>query len=242
MKLVSLPQSEICDVIFLTNTADIETYAMTKKAIASLKLSEENNKFRIIVVESNQNNPPVYDDIDCALHYLEEFNYNKALNLAFEHIQSDYVYVSNNDVLFMKNWYSQIRYYMDAFDLDSASPWCPVKQHGVNDRAQAMILNYPRYSVIEGHDPVVTFMGWGWIMKKEILEKFIPFDEDMKFWFQDNHLGLQLKTNGYKHGCVTSSEVIHFGQRSYPLIPADKLHGMTMGIYDAFVQKWAHLK
>jgi hypothetical protein len=156
VKLITLPQSEICDVIFLTNTADNETYDMTKKAIASLKLSEENNQFRIIVVESNQNNPPVYEGVEYILYYSGEFNYNKALNLAFEYIRSDYVYVSNNDVLFMKNWYSQIRYYMDAFDLDSASPWCPVKQHGVNEQAQAMILNYPRYSVIEGYDPIIT--------------------------------------------------------------------------------------
>ena len=240
LNTISLPTNETLDVIFLVNTTDEETWIMTSNAIQSLKESETQNKFRIILVESYQGvEKRNFDyEVDMTIYYKGDFNYNRALNLAFEEVLSDYVAVFNNDVLFMPDWYSQIRYYMGVFNLDSASPWCPVPQTGPNPQVQKAILEYPGNSVILGYDPILTFSGWGWIMKKVVLDKLRPFDEDLSFWFQDNHMCLQLKTMGLKHGAVTSSKVIHFGQKSYNQIPKDKLHSMTMGLYEKFISKW----
>jgi len=118
--LMEYPEHEICDVIFLSKTSNKDVFDMTQKAINSLHDSEKNNKFRVIVVESNLDaNTPKYENIHLSVTYEEPtFNYNKALNLAFNHVESDYVAVFNNDVLFMEDWYSIIRYYMDVFCLD----------------------------------------------------------------------------------------------------------------------------
>jgi glycosyltransferase involved in cell wall biosynthesis len=237
VRFINFIQNEITDVIFLSNTADKETFQMTSDAIDSLRKSESNNKFRIILVESNSNNPPAYD-VDISIAYSGDFNYNRALNMAFEHVVSDYVCVFNNDVYFKENWYSEIRYHMDAFSLDSASPLCPVPQVGPSPMAQKMILEYPAASVIIGYEPIVHFCGWGWIMKKEALDLLRPMPEELKFWFQDNHMAIQLRKFNKKHGCVTSSHVIHFGQKSYRYIEPENLHSMTHGLQETFLKKY----
>lgn len=243
MRLIDYPKNETADVIFLTYTSDDDIFKMTQSAISSLRHSEQNNKFRVILVESYKDFDVVNYDADVKIIYEEtEFSMNRALNNAFKHLESDWVYVSNNDVVFCENWYSILRYYTDIFDLDSASPRSPYDQRGIADSAQKMISNYPEHSVIVGNEVIVHFSGWGWLMKTSLLKTLLPFPEDLKFWFQDNHLSLQLKELGKKHGCVTSSNVIHFGQQSYRLIPQDKLHEMTQGIYGDFIKKWMHLK
>jgi GT2 family glycosyltransferase len=229
--------NETSDVIFLVKTADLETYQMTADAISSLRNSELNNKFRVILVESSIDNPSKYD-ADVTINYDGEFNYNKALNMAFEYLNSDYVCVFNNDVYFQKDWYSIIRYYMDIFNLDSASPRCPVPQVGPNPLAQKMILEYPESAVILGYEALVHFCGWGWIMKREVLNLLRPMPEDLTFWFQDNHMALQLQKLNKKHGCVTSSHVIHYGQKSYRYIEPSSLYKMTHGLQNVFAQKW----
>lgn len=237
MQFFNYIENETSDVIFLVKTVDLETYEMTADAILSLKKSELNNNFRVILVESNTDNPPKYD-VDITINYDGEFNYNKALNMAFEYLKSDYVCVFNNDVSFKKDWYSTIRYYMDIFNLDSASPRCPELQVGPNALAQKMILEYPEASVIIGYEALVHFCGWGWIMKRDVLDLLRPMPEDLTFWFQDNHMALQLKNLNKKHGCVTSSHVIHYGQKSYKHIEPKNLYKMTHGLQDTFCKKW----
>jgi len=234
--IVELPKNAICDIIFLTNTADQFVYEMTNTAIKSLKASEENNKFRVILVESGDKTFKY--DVEITIPYSGDFNYNKALNMALQHIESDCVGVFNNDVIFTENWFSYLRYYMSIFNLDSASPWCPIPQIGPNKIAQEKILSYPEHSVIVGHEVLTIFAGWGWVMNKNVLEKLIPQPEDLTFWFVDNHMSMQLKTMGYKHATVTASKVYHLGQKSYEHIPPENLHSMTHGLQEKFVSKW----
>lgn len=241
MELIEYPEGEICDVIFLTNTANDDVFKMTSNAIKSLRDSETNNKFRIVVVESNQNIDQLLNfnyDSDLSLVYSGEFNYNRALNLAFEHVENNHVAVFNNDVLFIENWYSMLRYNMDIFNLNSASPHCPVKQNGPNEVAQAKLLNYKDSTVVSGFECITEFAGWGWVTTKEIIDKLFPLDEQMSFWFQDNDIALSLQNLRCKHATVVDSKVIHFGQSSYSLIDPSKLHDMTTGLYQTFVKKW----
>jgi GT2 family glycosyltransferase len=233
------PTNEICDVIFLTKTTNEDVFKMTSAAINSLKESEEHNKFRVILVESQRQSIFTYENVDILVDFHdEEFNYNKALNMAFLYINSEYVAVFNNDVLFTVDWYSNLRLYMNVFNLDSASPWCPIPQTGPKPEIQRTILNYPPFSVIKGYTPILTFNGWGWVMKREVLLHLLPLDQTMKFWFQDDDMCMQLKQKGFIHGCVTNSHVIHFGQKSYSLIDQTSLHNLTIGVYQDYIKKW----
>ena len=113
------PKNQTCDIIFLTNTANDDVFHMTNTAIQSLYASEENNNFRVILVESG--NQSYKYNVEITVPYEGDFSYNKALNMAFKHIESDCVGVFNNDVIFTENWFSYMSYYMDVFELDSAS-------------------------------------------------------------------------------------------------------------------------
>lgn len=238
MEFILPPENEICDLIILTNTADILTYEMTLNAISTLRKSEPNNKFRVILVESNQNNYYKYP-VDIMLPYKGDFNYNRALNMAFEYIESDYVAVFNNDVSFQANWYTILRYYMDVFELDSASPLCPTEQFGIKPEATKFLLSLPEHIVHINGGSVTCFCGWGWVMKRNVLDMIRPLSEDMVFWFQDDDIVMSLKSINKKHGLVTSSHVIHFGQKSYNLIEQSKIYSMTHGVHDKFRQKWS---
>lgn len=238
MHITKYPSGEVCDLIMLTKTMDDETYKMTLNAIDSLKKSENSNKFRVILVESNKVSQYKYP-VDVTLFYTEEnFNYNKALNMAFKNVVNDYVCVSNNDVVFMPQWYSLLRYYMDIFNLDSASPKCPRPQAGVNTELLRQILNFPDSMVVVGYEALLHLAGWCWVMKKDTLREMLPFPEDLIFWFQDNHMGKVLHSLGKKHGLVTQSHVIHFGQQSYKYIPEDKQKSMTVDLQQVFINKW----
>lgn len=238
MKIIEPTPLETCDVIILTNTSDDDVFTMTQNAIKSLKNSEKADCFRVILVESNHSSKYVYQGVTLMINTSGEFNYNKALNDAFVYLNSDYVYVSNNDVLFTEGWYSTLRNYMRTFDLDSASPRCPTEQYGLKPEAQQEILNFPADCVVVGYRTVVNFCGWGWCMSQELLRQMLPLDESLTFWFQDDDLVRTLEKMNKKHGLVTSSHVIHFGQSSYRLIDPSKLHGYTIGLQDTFVNKW----
>jgi hypothetical protein len=230
------PKNQTCDIIFLTKTVNDDVFKMTETAINSLYASEDDNKFRVILVESG--NQSYQYNVDITIPYTGEFSYNRALNLAFEHIKSDYVGVFNNDVIFTDKWFSYIHFFMNLFNLDSASPWCPIPQVGPNPQAQQKILSYPDHAVIVGYEVLTIFAGWGWLMKRSVLEKLIPQPEDLTFWFVDNHMSMQLQTMGYKHATVTASKVYHLGQKSYAHISPEKIYEMTHGLQSKFISKW----
>jgi hypothetical protein len=230
------PKNQTCDIIFLTKTVNDDVFKMTETAINSLYASEEDNKFRVILVESG--NQSYQYNVDVTVPYTGEFSYNRALNLAFEHIESDYVGVFNNDVIFTDKWFSYIHFFMNLFSLDSASPWCPIPQVGPSPLAQQKILSYPDHAVIVGYEVLTIFAGWGWLMKRSVLEKLIPQPEDLTFWFVDNHMSMQLQTMGYKHATVTASKVYHLGQKSYAHISPEKIYEMTHGLQSKFISKW----
>lgn len=237
--IAEFPKNEICDVIFLTKTINDDVFRMTDTAIKSLHASEKNNKFRVIVVESG--NLGYKYQAHMTIPYYGDFSYNKALNMAFANLQSKWVAVFNNDVIFTENWFSEMIMNMSIFNLDSASPWCPVPQVGPNPQAQQKILSYPDHAVIVGYEVLTIFAGWGWLMKRQVLESLLPQPEDLTFWFVDNHMSMQLQTMGYKHATVTASKVHHLGQKSYSHISSDKIHAMTHGLQEKFVSKWSHL-
>ncbi len=237
--IFDLPKGETADIIFLTRTENEDVFKMTSTAINSLVASEAHNNFRVIVVESGKQNVFIYENASLTIPFLDaDFNYNKAINMATQYLESDIVGVFNNDVIFTEDWYSQLRYYMDLFRLDSASPWCPVPQNGVNQQVQDTILRYSPHTVVNGYEVLKHFAGWGWVMRRTVLESLLPQPEDLSFWFVDNHMCNQLISMNYKHATVTSSLVVHLGQKSYTLIPKDKIEQMTTGLYERFLSKW----
>ena len=137
------------DVIILTNTADQGIYQMTENAIESLKESEEPGKFNIIIVESNKRSTYEYN-VDHQIHPSEDFNYNTYLNIGSKYCVSEYSAVSNNDVLFRKNWWTKMKQAFIDHNLDTASPKSPTEQFGIVQRVEMKHRYTPITKVVEG--------------------------------------------------------------------------------------------
>lgn len=228
------------DVIILTNTVDDSIYRMTTNAINSLRKSSENDVFNIILVESNKTTNYAYE-VDMYLKPEEEFNYNIYLNMAIKHCECDYSCVSNNDVLFHKNWWPKLNEKMVEMSLDTASPKSPIQQNGIVPRAEIKHRFTPINKVVEGYQVVYTFCGWCWVMTKDVRNWLFPLDEQFSFFYQDNDIIMRLQEKNCKHALVGGSLVEHYGQSSHKILHDNKKYlDFTFNLEKKFIDKWKH--
>jgi GT2 family glycosyltransferase len=138
----------------------------------------------------------------------EDFNYNKSINKGLEAVQYDWVVISNNDVGYEKNWFTEIMNIRNKRpDIDSFSPKDPM-----------LYMKYFDWHFIESEDDYFesykvseALMGWSLVINKTYLDKITPFDEQFDMYYQDNDYAEVLKTNGIKHALVRNSIACHLG-------------------------------
>jgi GT2 family glycosyltransferase len=70
-------------------------------------------------------------------------------------------------------------------------------------------------------------MGWSFAIKREVLEKLIPLDEDFDMYYQDNDLVERLKLLGVKHALVRNSIAVHYETNSVGKIDESKRAKMS---------------
>lgn len=224
---------EKVDVIILSNTKNLHYYDMTKKAIDSLIESEASVEFNVYLVETNINLfnefPEGYQSATKVINPNIPFNYNKFINIGLKNCKSDYVVMVNNDVVFEKNWLSNMINAMNDNNADSASPYSPdcpdLKQCG----------NIP--DVWEGYEVNKQVFGFCIVATRKALN-VVDFDEQFEFWYQDNDYAMQLKENNLKHILVKNSVVNHLGQSSHQLVDDKDKYKFTNGMKELFNKKW----
>ena len=217
------------DVVILSNTATYQIWEMTQNAINTLNNSQKDFKFNILVVETNPDLNISYFDAEI-VRPNESFGYNRFLNIGIEHFKDSnslYIILANNDLIFHNNWLSAIIY--GDFSWDSACPhnpgWPPHSELGNKN--------------IEGFNIGKEFTGWCQVFKRESLNKLLPLDEDIKFWFSDNWLAWKMQQLEMKNVLVGRSHVTHLTSQSHHLIP-DGLHQKwTHGQHEIFLKKIA---
>jgi hypothetical protein len=197
------------DVVIISWAKDDYLKDVTKKGLDSLFQSEsEEIAFHAYVIESN---PLVdyneYQNIGerhtCTTIHPEDkiFGYNKYLNIGVNQGKSEYVALCNNDLVYEKNWASEIIKVMDEFpDLLSASPWCPQTQ-GDNKNHEGK--TYIGYRIR------VEVAGWCIFQNREIYQIIEKLDESLTFWYSDNIYSDEIRIRGIKHGLVANSLVNH---------------------------------
>ena len=228
----------IVDIIFLSNTVDVEQYGNTQRAINTLLLADSSDtEYNIIIVESNK------DHLDQGFHYHgcnvvipdEEFNYNRFLNKGLEHTKGGWVIISNNDVIFTQHWLWRIlEFNHHNPGYHSFSPYEP-KWHKDKAEQSGIYGDLPFY---EGYRTSFEITGWCIVMKPELIKTCELFDERFKFWYQDNDYAKTIESKGFKHALVTDSRVYHMVSKSYSTIPKDKLKNMTDEQCAVFRDKW----
>lgn len=210
------------DVVMLSCTKDAKSKKMTQEAINTLEKSESNFKFTINLVETNgllYNQFGPYGGNVNHIFPNEEFGYNKFLNIGFKNITSDYVVIANNDLVFNSGWFSKIYEAVCVHGLDSACPKSPGWEFHKNYGDDV----YMAWGT--GHE----WCGWCIVIRREALEKLLPFPEDLLFWCQDDFMAFHMQTLGMKHALVGSSHVRHLVNQSHRFIPKEKMHEYTHG-------------
>ena len=226
------------DVIILTKTTSMESLTMTKRTMISMQEAEKKYKFHFHLVESGFHTYTQYKPLVDSYFLIrgEDFNYNKSINKALEATQYEWVVISNNDVGYEKNWFTEIMNIRNKRpDIDSFSPKDPMLYMKYFD--WHFIESKEEY--FESYNVTEALMGWSLVVNKSALDKISPFDEQFDMYYQDNDYAEMIKKNGIKHALVRNSIACHLGtlnigEDKYNQKKKDKL---SEG-YLKFAKKW----
>lgn len=206
-----IKRREVVDVVMLTNTKDENYFRMTKDAIVSLNKSSSIANFNIILVESNLNSKysHKYRELGCQVIFnSSRFSFSKNINYGLKHCTSRYICLTNNDVVFHRNWFDNI--YLNV-DRDS--------NIGVYSTLDPYLgLNLPQdTSLIEGYKPVGFHSGWCHVIDTQVLEEQKELSEKFDIWFMDDDFCMNLQNQNIKQVLAKESIVYHLGTSSIGL-------------------------
>lgn len=229
------------DVVMLSNTADRRIYEMTREAITTMRESDPDHFFRVVLVETQHPNFMAeqgfdYEDICTpiypkAVNADKKFNYNEFLNLGLQlnNNQSQHVVIANNDLVFHEHWFTNLAREMHRYTLDVASPFAPGwPPHEAMPKAPDLLF---------GTRTSYEVCGWCWCFRKSSLELILPLDVRFNFEFQDVDIVQQLLAQGHgRMALVRSAKVTHLLNQSHHLLE-DK-EGMIAGAADTYREKY----
>jgi GT2 family glycosyltransferase len=223
------------DIIILSYAKTDELKQTTLNCVESLLASEKPEEivFETLVIESNKQMQPYQYQGTKTIYPDTAFGYNKYLNIGISITNNPYVCLCNNDLVFHRNWANEI---LNAFtnypEIASASPFC--KNFNYDER----IINGEnviRRDKNPGINGILT--GWCIFVKRSVLTKIGPLDEQFVFWYADNDYDHTLRKHGIKHALVKSSFVTHLACQSHDLL-SDKKDELTIGQWSVFEEKW----
>jgi GT2 family glycosyltransferase len=223
------------DVIFLSYTKDLQYYGLTQRAINTLKALNRQYSFNIIIIETNKNlydNGFVYENCKVIIPN-EEFNYNKFLNIGLNECKNNFVLISNNDVIFTQNSIEAMMHVVEISKAGSVSPREP-------NWPQQQEFNNDSSAFVEGYEIGKHLTGWCLLIKKQTLDILGKFDENFKFWYQDNDYAECLKRNNIRHVIALKSRVYHVNNFSHSLVDNNKLLELTHGLEKTFKEKYGN--
>ena len=223
------------DVICLTNTLSVGTYELTCRTLFTLRHMDQSHKFNIILMESG--NPWDYSNfVDKYIVSTEPFGYNKYINLASKHCVNDWVVIVNNDLLFEKNWFSEIvNVHEKRPDIESFTPKDPILYAKYYDHH--FMFEDDEYA--ESYNVTEFLGGWCIVMTKRVFDLVCPWDEDFDMYYQDNDYAKVIESKGIKHALVRHSIVSHI--KSLDMLKIDYSDEVIAKMKDGeqkFIKKW----
>jgi GT2 family glycosyltransferase len=222
----------IIDVIILSYAKDDSIIEMNNNCINSIINSTTNHQFNIILVETDVSKSYEYIQTNVTVvQPNEEFNYNKFLNIGLKYCLNEWILISNNDTIYYKDFIEHM-IESNKYDVDilSMSPmddnWFRHKNFNKN-----VDIHY-------GYKVSYEITGWSILVHKSVLEKIGNFDEEFKFWYQDDDYANNLILHKIKHALITKSKITHLLNRSHGFIESSKNYEMTNGLEIKFRNKW----
>ena len=228
-----MEQKTEIDIIILSYAHNDLLKKTTMDCISSLIDSEDQKKikFNIIVIESQKELNGYQYNYSKTIYPHEAFGFHRYMNIGIGLTKSPYVCLCNNDLIFHKNWASEILNYMaEVPDLMSASPLCSIAQP---------YIGFPFNSGIKiGYRAGFEIAGWCILVKREIFRIIGKLDENFKFTAADYDYGNTLAVLNLKHGLITSSIVDHLNSTTLNTHPKDKQDELNSP--DLYYFKWRH--
>lgn len=221
------------DIIILSYAKNEHLKNLTDQTIATLLDSEDPDKihFNVIVIESQKSLNPYQFENSTTVYPEEKFGFHKYLNIGIRASNSPYVCLCNNDLIFHKNWASEI---LKAMDNDaamlSATPYCP-NFHAT----QGFPENAPP---LQGYFGVL--IGWCIFVKREIFNTIGMLDENFVFWYCDYDYSNTLEKFKVKNCLISTSFVTHLGSESLKTIDKGEYQKLTQLPRLYFSYKWHH--
>lgn len=195
------------DVIMLALTLDREVWEMNTEAIRSLRASEPNIRFNVLVLESNRDWPAMglSYDAETQVHIPDaDFNFNRYNNIGREMTKADWVVFANNDVVFHPGWCSAM---FSAVEKDpNLVCLCPMDPKSPHT---------PPGTFPEGIDYQVGYMvrssftGWCFMVRRDVFDKTGPFDERFEYYYADDDFVMTLRKHALLNAVVPSAHVNH---------------------------------
>lgn len=191
-------------VIFLSLAATPELRVMTQKAVNSCISSDPDIKFKVLVCEGI---PGIkYAGAKVINPSTEKpFNYNEYMNTCRSHYMfegCDYIALCNNDLLFGKDWATNLIKKMKEKDALSACPMEPTIHAHVKFED----------GVSEGYNVTVRdrhVAGWCIFQDMSIYSITGDLNTECSFWHSDVIYSMQLKENAIRHILVEEAKVHH---------------------------------
>jgi GT2 family glycosyltransferase len=166
---------------------------------------------------------------------IDPFNYNRALNTGAKSVKTEYCLFANNDLIYYLDWHKELIAGMKAYNLRSASPFCPVasKQHGFTNAVEIAVGAKIKWTG-------KWLVGWALCLRMDLWRELKGFDERVDFWFSDNIYEWQLKQIGERHGMVTTSIVEHVGSASLKQLNGIEHQQATHAQHKKYIEATGH--
>ncbi|HHG85302.1 MAG TPA: hypothetical protein ENJ82_11205 [Bacteroidetes bacterium] len=197
------------DVVMLAYTLDEEVFAMTTAAIHSLRASEPEIHFRVLVLESNVKWPEMgwNYDAETQVHIPDiPFNFNQFNNIGREMTQADWVVFSNNDVVFQPGWCSALlKANAENPALRSLCPVDPKAKYTLPGTFSPQVTYQIGYLVR------VTFTGWCFMVQRSVFAETGPFDPRFDYYFADDDFAMSLRKHNILNAAIPAAQVNHLG-------------------------------
>lgn len=225
----------IVDVIILSYAKEDSVIFMNNECIDSINNSTTEHKFNIILIETESTKTYEYrQDNVTVIQPNEEFNYNKFLNIGLKYCNNDWVLISNNDTIYHR-WF--LEKLLEANEQDNEL----LSMSPMDDSWHRHAIFNKDFDIHYGHRTSYEIAGWSILINKSVLNRIGDFDEEFKFWYQDNDYANTLLSNNIKHALITKSKVTHLLSKSHKFIERSKKFEMTDGLGVKFNKKWNNI-
>lgn len=196
-------------IIILSYAIDNEIYQMNCRCIDSLLSSEQwkTGELDILLIESNKQVSYIYPDIVRVIVPDEQFNFHRFFNIGIENTKGEYLAFCNNDIVFEKNWWSEI------MKVKHANPkfmcFSPLDRSYPMMSEEAMPSSKSYYI---GWENKKHFAAWCFVWERKVFDIVGKFDETFDFYSADDDELMTLRKYAIPNVLVTASEVKHISQ------------------------------